>query len=483
MLSHPCAVGSIIDPFDTLRKFILILFLLTFLICCYAQSKMDSLIIKKVWIEGNRKTKSQIIFRELSFQENDIYARAAFDSLFEWNRNRIYNTNLFNSVEMSFINEKDGEIEVKITVDERWYLYPTPIFKLIDRNFNDWWVNRNRDLSRVNYGIRLSQFNFRGRGEILRVVLQSGFTTALGLQYSIPYIDKKQNQGLHFNLSYFEAKNVAYTTSEGIQRFTSDIESDLKQVYFNSIRHSYRTSFYTFHTTSLGHYHIKIADTLTLLNPNYLGDSRTLQRHFFIGYSFRYDKRNNVNYPTRGGRILANIFKHGLGIYQDGVDYWRTRLKMSKYWDLDNKFYAASDVSIFSTFPANRDYFNYYKIGLLLEALRGYDLNIIEGSSYIIQRNEVKYQFFGRKYDISRVMPIRQFQTFPMNIYWKVFFDQGYAKGYPNYNGSEPLSDSYLYSFGTGLDFVVVNDITLRLELARNAQNQNYFFINFLSLL
>ncbi len=464
-------------------KFILTLFLGLLSFVAFAQAATDSLYVKRIWIEGNKKTKERIIFRELSFSPKETHTRAALDSMFEWDRNRIYNTNLFNTVDMDLVNESNGEVEVKITVDERWYFYPAPIFQLIDRNFNDWWVNRNRDLSRVNYGIRLSQFNFRGRAELLRVTLQSGFTTAISLQYSIPYIDKKQNQGLFFSTSYVEAKNVAYITREGIPQFTSDIEEDLRQIHFNSVSHTYRSSFYTFHNTRLGHYHVRTADTLALLNPNYLGNGRILQRHFFFGHSFRYDKRNNINYPTSGERIFAGVWKHGLGIHDDGVDYWRTRLKLSKYWDLGKKFYAASDVSVLSTFPARRDYFNYYKIGLLLESLRGYDLRVVEGSSYVIQRNEFKYQLFGKAYDISKFMPIRQFQTFPLNIYWKVFFDQGYARGYPDYQGSEPLSDSYLYSLGSGFDFVIVNDLTIRLEWSRNGENENHFFINFLSLL
>ena len=128
-------------------------------------------------------------------------------------------------------------------------------------------------------------------------------------------------------------------------------------------------------------------------------------------------------------------------------------------------------------------YFNYFKIGIIPETLRGYDLEVIEGSSYAIQRNELKYRVFGKNYDISSFMPVRQFQTFPLNIFWKVFYDQGYAKGFPDYNGSEPLSDRYLFSFGTGVDFVIINDLTFRIELSRNAQNQSYFFINFLALI
>jgi len=448
-----------------------------------AQDSTRNITIQNIIYEGNRKTKQQIISRELSFKEGDSFQLQDFDSLFSWNRIRIYNTNLFNEVELKLVNLKDDVADVKIEMEERWYLYPSPIFRLIDRNFNDWWVNRDRDLSRVNYGFKINKFNFRGRREFLRVVFQTGFTNVLGLRYNIPYIDKRQRHGLLFDLSYFDAKNVAYTTVDNVPRFTSDSDRKLRRVYRNTVRHSYRSSFYSFHRTFVGHFNVAIEDTLALLNPNYLGSGRTTQQHFFIGHTFLYDKRNNINYATEGERFGAGIFKHGLGIFDDGVDYWRLQLSGSKYWDLKKNFFAASDISILSTFPAERDYFNYYEIGNLLQVLRGYDLNVIEGSSYVIQRNELKHKLIGRKWDISPAMPIRQFQTFPFTVYGKVYFDHGYARGYPDYDGSALLADRYLYSYGTGLDFVLVNDLTFRVEYSRNALRQTFLFINFLALI
>ncbi|MEQ9009316.1 MAG: hypothetical protein RLP12_15645, partial [Ekhidna sp.] len=172
-----------------------------------------------------------------------------------------------------------------------------------------------------------------------------------------------------------------------------------------------------------------------------------------------------------------------LGIYDDGVDYWRARANLTKYTEFKDNFFLVNNLSVLSTFPAkNRAYFNYSSIGFLKEVIRGYDLRIIEASSYVLQRNEFKHQLFGRKYDISKAMPLRQFQTFPITIYGKVFFDQGYAVGFPNYEGSNLLTDKYLYSFGTGIDLVLVNDITFRFEFSRTGEDETHFFINLLSL-
>lgn len=433
-------------------------------------------------MEGNKRTKERYITRELSFEAGQSYPRKDLDSMFVWNRNRIYNTYLFNTITFDLINDSAGEADLKVTVDERWYVYPVPIFKLVDRNFNDWWVNRDRDLNRVNYGLRLTHFNFRGRGEFLRLWMQTGFTNILALQYRLPYIDQKQRHGLLFDLSYFEAKNVAYNTLDNIPRFAFDEEQKLRVAYKNSIRHSYRSSFYSFHLTRLGHLKIDIADTVSQLNDNYLGNGRTTQQHFWFGHTFIWDKRNNRNYPTSGDYHRIGLFKHGLGVYNDGVDFWRAKINLTRYWEFNDNFFVVGDLSVLTTFPAKRDYFNYYEIGILKEVLRGYDLYVIEASSYVLQRNEIKHQLFKRNYDISQVMPIKQFQTFPIAVYGKLFFDQGYAQGYPDYDGSNLLTDRYLYSYGAGADLVIAYDMVFRFELSQNVLGNTHFFINFLSL-
>ena len=457
-----------------------------FLLSAASHAQADSsevLTIRNIEIVGNFKTKARIITRELSFQKDSTYQRYQLDSMFVWDRNRIYNTNLFNEVSIDLMDVTDGNADVLITVDERWYLYPFPIFRLVDRNFNDWWVNRDRDLSRVNYGLKVTQFNFRGKNEILRLWLQTGFETVLNLYYDIPYIDKAQKNGLSFSSSYFEAKNVPVVTVENIRRFTSSQEHVLRRAYTNSISHSYRSSFYSFHNTSIGHLRVDVADTVARLNENYLGNGRTQQQYLSFGYTYVWDKRNNRNYPTKGSYYRAGLSKVGLGIYDDGVDYWRARANLTKYTEFKDNFFLVNNLSVLSTFPAkNRAYFNYSSIGFLKEVIRGYDLSIIEASSYVLQRNEFKHQLFGRKYDISKAMPLRQFQTFPITIYGKVFFDQGYAVGFPNYEGSNLLTDKYLYSFGTGIDLVLVNDITFRFEFSRTGEDETHFFINLLSL-
>ena len=439
--------------------------------------------IQKIIYEGNIKTKENIISREMSFKKDDTFLLSQIDSLFKWNRIRIYNTNLFNEVELSLENIRDNKADVRIKLEERWYTYPIPIFKLIDRNFNDWWENRNRDFKRVNYGLEVNKYNFRGRNEFLKLVFQSGFSKGISLIYNLPYIDKKQLHGILFDLNYLDFSNVAYTTINNIPEYTLNYNSSLRKEYKFRLRHSYRSSFYTFHRSWIGFQKTEIADTLVKLNPNYLLNASNTQHYFFLGYSFLFDKRNNVNYATKGERLNIAIFKNGLGLFSDGIDNWKFRLNYSKYWDLTHNFYFASNISILYTFPDEMDYFNYERVGTSQQVMRGYDTKVIEGSNIFIQRNEFRYSLFERKYNIRKIMPVRQFQTFPLKVFGKLYYDQGYVKGYPNFRGSDILTNSYLYSIGTGLDMIIVNDIVIRLEYSVTSSNQKFVYINFLALL
>lgn len=82
---------------------------------------------------------------------------------FETARRQLMNTTLFNSVIVAAKNIEGNKIDVSVEVKERWYLFPVPVFKPIDRNLNQWLVEQNASLDRVNYGIKLYYNNVSGK--------------------------------------------------------------------------------------------------------------------------------------------------------------------------------------------------------------------------------------------------------------------------------------------------------------------------------
>ena len=434
------------------------------------------LYINKIHILGNRKTKREIITRELSFDEGDSVMTHWLERFRTEDRNKVYNTNLFNTVDFTILELDSVKRDILITVTERWYLYPGVIFKLSDRNFNDWWVNREHDFNRVNFGGRLYKYNFRGRKEALRLTAQFGFETLLLLNYEIPYIEKSQKHGLTFDLGYAENKNLAYQTYDHLPKYQMG-RSLLRQAGAASVTYTYRKSFYTKHYATIGFKTSHISDTIATLNREYFANGATDQQYLRMGYSFRRDYRDNHNYPLKGDLIFASVDRTGFG-FLDDLNRWRVRASYDKYVDLSKGFYFSTELSgVYSS--SDVPYDNYLALGYLNNLVRGYELDLIEGPINVLAKNNLRKRIFKTATDISKFMPVKQFQRLPLALYGKVFFDAGYVHNYPNHPTSKELTDKLLYGVGVGLDFVTIHDISWRMEYSYNAEGEFNFFLNF----
>ncbi|MFN7406812.1 MAG: POTRA domain-containing protein, partial [Cyclobacteriaceae bacterium] len=170
--------------------------------------------VNRILIIGNKITRDRIILRELSMKSGDTLRFYQLKAFLPLDRNKIYNLRLFNTVEVRALEIGPSQIDLLIEVSERWYTFPLPVFELSDRNFNEWIQNYNADLSRVNYGIKLFQYNLRGRNETLRIGAQFGFSREFDLSYRIPNLDRQQKHGLRFDLGFSEPENIAYFTND-----------------------------------------------------------------------------------------------------------------------------------------------------------------------------------------------------------------------------------------------------------------------------
>lgn len=183
--------------------------------------------INNIFIVGNEKTRKNIILREMNLAENMTYNWEEFVALVEADQKKIYNLRLFTTATVTPLFVGEEQVEILVSVKERWYILPSIIFKLADRNFSEWWSNQNRDFSRVNYGIKLDHNNIGGRNEKLRVIGQIGFTQAILLNYTIPYFDKNQLHGLAAKFSYNTNKNIPIKSVDNKQYFYRNPEEDI----------------------------------------------------------------------------------------------------------------------------------------------------------------------------------------------------------------------------------------------------------------
>ena len=434
--------------------------------------------VNQILIVGNKTTHDRIILRELSLHPGDTISNKEITKVLQKDRNKIYNLRLFNTVDINTISHAQGKVDLLIELTERWYTFPVPIFELSDRNFNEWWQTYNHDFRRVNYGLRLYRYNFRGRNETLRLTGQFGFSRRFDLAYQIPNLDRNQKQGLAFLISYAQPKNLSYFTQDHKLLF---LKSDkvLRTNALFAVNYSYRKSFYETHNFGIEYRTSEIADTIAVLNPNYYGNGNTRQQFESITYSFNSDHRDVIAYPLNGHRSNIYLKKIGLGLSSD-ADQFEINLTHAQYVDLKNGYYFSNFTSLYLSTPQSQPYSFYNAIGYRKQFLRGYEIFLIEGSRFFLNKTTLKKRIFSRGWHLAN-MPNEQFSYFPLSIYLKGYVDAGYVENFKRYEElliNNTLSNRFLIGVGGGVDVVTFYDTVLRFEYSFTREGMHGFFFN-----
>ena len=434
--------------------------------------------VNRVLIVGNKVTLDRIILRELSLKPYDTINNRELAGVLSKDKNKIYNLRLFNTVEVRPIMLSQNKVDLLVEVTERWYTFPVPIFELSDRNFNEWWQTYDHDIRRVNYGVRLYKYNFRGRNETLRLTAQFGFSKRFDLTYQIPNLDKNQKQGLAFIFSFGQPKNLSYFTENHKLLFLRS-QKVLRTSYLAGVNYSYRKSFYETHNIGIEYRHSEVADTIAALNTNYYGNGETRQQFEAISYSFSSDHRDVMAYPLKGQQSNIYLKKIGLGL-SSAVDQFEINLTHARYMDLKNGFYFSNFSSLYLSTPQSQPYALYNAIGYRKQFLRGYEVFLIEGSRFIMNKSTLKKRIFTRGWHLAN-MPGDQFSYFPLSIYIKGYVDMGYVENFTRYQElliNNSLSNRFLVGAGGGIDVVTFYDTVLRFEYSFTREGTHGFFFN-----
>lgn len=434
--------------------------------------------VNNIYVIGNQKTRKNIILREIDVQTGFEYDWDDLIEMIAADQKKIYNLQLFNSVEITPLFTEPDQVELLVSVTERWYIIPNVIFNLADRNFAEWWTNQNKDFSRVNYGGRLVHNNVGGRNEKLRIGAQFGFVRAFELQYSKPYIDRKQRHGLAFQITYFTQKNLQVKSENNRQVFyTNQAEEVLRQNFSTYLRYTYRGSYYNFNFATIGYNRTRINEDVFVQNPNYLLGLGNQIGYTVLGYTFRHDNRDNVQYATDGQSLSASIFKYGL-LPNDDINDWEITFTAAKYLKFSNRFHFAAGLSGTSFLQQAQPYNLVRGIGYNPYFVRGYELNVVEGQQAIVQKNSLRYKVLDLSFDIGKVMPIEGLSYFPLRLFLSTNFDHGFVNDRNQIPSNTRLTNTYLFGYGMGLDLVTFYDMVFRFEYSINNQNQGTFFFN-----
>ena len=446
----------------------------------HALSDTAEIIIGSITIIGNKITKEHIILRELAFHSGDTLSSVDFGAKRIRSEENIYNTSLFNSAKLTYLDAPDGTTSIYVILKERWYIFPLPIFEVVDRNFNVWW--RTKDFSRIVYGALLTWNNFRGRNETVAMALRFGYVQQVSLSYSIPYINKKQRSGLSFAFSYARNHQAGIKTAFDDVVYFKDTMDFVRQAYAGSIEYNYRKGLYTKHYFSAGYFNLEVLDTILKLNPEYLANGKSTERYFTLRYLYRKDHRDYIHYPLRGYTYNIELVKNGLPFLNDDVNILYMTAEVKKFWELGGRFYFGASFRGKISDSHFQPYFNTRALGYGRDYVRGYEYYVIDGQHFALIKSNIKFELLPKKELHAGFIPLEKFATIPFSFYLNLFADAAYVEDTQFSNvqyTTNRLPNSWLHSYGIGLDFVSYYDIVIRLDFSFNKFGESGLFLHF----
>jgi outer membrane protein assembly factor BamA len=428
-------------------------------------------VIRNIVITGNRKTKPYIIERELPFKRGDSVNLSELVSRFQRSRELLLNTALFHEAIVYLKTFHGYEVDVGITVKERWYLFPIPYVKPVDRNLAEW-AKQGYGFDRLNYGLKLNYNNFTGRSDKLKFWLITGYSKQIQFQYELPYVDKSLKNGVRFGFNYRTNKEVNYATIDNEQTFHSDKVNDIvmsKQwsVFFDfTNRPAIRTK-NSFHFA----YVSQVVDTsITTLNPKYFDNGTTKLAFPELGYKLEFTNVDYIPYPQKGVAAEAGILKRG---FSKEFNMWQFSAKGAKHNFLAPKLSYTLQASGTLRVPFDQPFINQQLFGYGDFYLRGLENYVTDGVAAILSKNTLRYQLL--QFNIPT--PFNSHDQIPFRVFVKTYADAGYA--YNKYNVQNSLGNRMLYTGGFGVDILTFYDLSFKIEYSFNQLGQSGFFFHF----
>jgi hypothetical protein len=469
------------------KKHLFLLFLLVFLQNqVFSQTNKDSLNfffikIDSITVEGNKITRKPLILRELGFRVGDSIPAQDLEKTLAGGRNRIVNLAIFNDVNLGTSNGSlPNHIIVHIKVRESWYWFPSPVFELVDRNFNVWWKEFNRSLKRTNYGGDYTQYNVTGHADVINLTATAGYNQRFSVRYRTPTINKKQTIGIQFAATYSRTREVAVTTLDNKLVFFSDPDFYAIRRFIGEISVTWRPALFYTHSFLLEHRNTTIADTIANeINPFFFGATGvTQQRHNSFVYSYSYDNRDIRAYPMHGWNVLFEARQNGL-LPSDDLHLTRLRLEVSKYFTLSKRFSLETAVRGRYSLPRSRPpYFNNSSLGYGGDLVRGYEYFVMDGLDLGVFKTSFRTRFFDRNIHYPKIVKkyCARCKSIETQAYLSVQNDIGYAKD-PWYGDNNALTNRFLYAYGLGLDLVFYKRIPMQVAWMNTVTGQSGIYV------
>ncbi|MBN1989975.1 MAG: BamA/TamA family outer membrane protein [Bacteroidales bacterium] len=439
-----------------------------------AAEQLDSLcVVSKISITGNKTTRAWIVRRELPFAVNDTIPFANIEQMALMATENLDKTSLFNFVFVNYMVSNE-DIQFYVDVEERWYIWPFPIFEFADRNLSV--LIKEGNYSRVNFGGYLRVDNFRGLNEQLRLRAVAGYRNQLSVNYTTYNLNRSHNHGVDVLFNYVAGHEIPFKTvgNEPVY-FTSD-KGFARNYLEAQLSYLYRPRLHWFHRVSTGFTYLNVLDTVVRLNPLYLGQGNSRLSFFELRYEITHDKRNSKVYPLRGHYFKGVLHQQGVFTFDD---FHATSFEGSVrgYFPLGGRFYSSVDVLGKIATKQNLPYILSEAIGFS-DYIRGFEYYVLNGSRYMINKSSLKYELMPTRVVNLPLVPDGKFKKAHFAMYLNIFADTGYVIRDSSTPVDNSLEGNFLYGWGVGLDLVTYYDNIFRVEYTINKFGESGFFLH-----
>ena len=431
-----------------------------------------SFTVRNIFITGNRKTKKDFILREIPFKPGEGYPLSELVKKFEAARRQLMNTLLFNEVVVALKSFEEYNVDILIEVKERWYLFPIPYFKMIDRNINQWLVENNAKLNRINYGLKVLYNNTTGNNDKLNIWLMDGYTKQVSANYDRLYIDKNMKWGMNTGFSVGKNREVNYDTYNNKQLFFKDTNNYVRSFFRSYVEATYRRAIKTRHRFGISYVQEKVADTIVALNASYFKNGRDKIVFPELYYTMNYMDVDYNGYPLKGYTAEFSFAKRG---FNKAMNLWELSMKASGSWEIANKLYFGTKISGELKFPFKQPFFNRRMFGYNDFFMQGYEYYVVDGVAGGYIKTSLTRELLNIYFKVKRKKQDESYRV-PFRVYAKLYGNAGYM--YNASPGVNSLSNKMLYSGGFGIDILTHYDFTLKLEWSFNQLGQNGLYLH-----
>lgn len=432
------------------------------------------IIVSAINVTGNRHTKTYIIEREIPFKVGDSLSQKNLTAILLQARNQVYNTNLFTEVKFDSIPQADSSLKINIVVKERWYIFPTPQFQLVDRSLNEWIKTYNADFNRVVYGLKFAHYNFSGRRDQLRIYLLNGYARNISASYSAPYSNRRLTEGFGVSIGYTQNREVQYKLNYNNKLLNYSKNGFVRNSFNAAVGYSTRKGFFKSTNFSVGFNYINIDDSIiqAKYNPTYFNSANNKQFIPDFGVGVSYTNTDNNNYPQKGLIYSYSLSKRGLQ-FTGGINSLSLSGSFAKFYKHKHNFFSIVQSSAIIKLPFEQAFINRRAIGFGSLSLRGLEVYLIDG----VAAGVAKYTLNKKVTEFKIPFPfkIKSLPFIPFKIFAKTYTDIGYS--YLSNKYDSRLNNKFLYTGGFGIDVVTFYDIVFKVEYSFNQLGEKGLFL------